>query len=136
MLNEVLSLLNWKKLLATPIGKLTGSWQTISEEQKDLNIIEGKNMYQARRGAATDPYGVFWLEVRQCLSDGNIIIRNLNEYGKRKIQSVEETIESDLVFPMVREKDIYRWIAIIKIYLLMVQDPVNRQPHPKVRLQC
>lgn len=129
-LDEVSPLLLKKALLAKPIGAKTGAWQTISESQVELGSIEGKNSYQALRGASTEPYGVFWLEVRQVLSDGNIIIRNLTERGKREVQKVEERIEPDLVYPAVSGADIERWRAISHIYVLMSQDPATRNPFP------
>jgi type I restriction-modification system DNA methylase subunit len=135
LLDEVITFLQRKKLMAKPIGKLTGSWQQFSEKQKELIRIEGKNSYQARRGAATDPYGVFWLNIKHVLSDGKIIIENLAKLGKRKIQSVEEIIESDLVFPMVRGKDIERWKCTPKIYLLLTQNPNTREPYPESEMK-
>jgi methylase of polypeptide subunit release factors len=119
LLDEVLPLLQRKRLLAQPIGKLTDPWQTISEVQKELSAIKGKNPYQARRGASTEPYGVFWLEVKQALSNGNIIVSNLVEKGKRLIPKIEATIEPDLVYPAVRGRDIERWRAMPEIYVLI-----------------
>src|SRR3990170_7605041 len=131
LLENVLPLLQKKKLLAQPIGKPTGSWQTISEKQKGLGAIEGKNAYQARRGASTEPYGVFWLEIKQVLSNGNLVVCNLTERGKRRIQQVSETIESDLVFPAVSGADIKRWCAEPKINVLVSQDSKKRTGHPE-----
>jgi hypothetical protein len=128
-LPEALPLLQRTKYVAHPIGTLTGSWQTTTERQKRLTIIQGENAYQARRGASTEPYGVFWFEVNQVLSDGNLIIRNLPEKGKRKIQQVAERIEPDLVFPAVRGSDIERWCTGICIYVLITQDPKTRTGH-------
>ena len=119
LLDEVLPLLQRKRLLAQPIGKLTDSWQTISEAQKELSTIKGKNPYQARRGASTEPYGVFWLEVKQVLSNGNIIVSNLAEKGKRLIPKIEATIEPDLVYPAIRGRDIKRWGSTPEIYVLI-----------------
>jgi hypothetical protein len=126
VLEEALPMLQKKKLLARPMGSPVGSWQTISESQKKLGVVQGKNEYQARRGACTDPYGVFWVEVRQVLSDGDLIIRNLPEKGKREIQQVEERIEPDLVYPAVRGADIKRWGTSVNIYVLVTQDPKTR----------
>ena len=134
-LEEALPLLQKKKLLAQPMGSPSGSWQTITKSQKRLTFIQGKNEYQARRGASTDPYGVFWLEVKQVLSDGNLIIRNLPEKGKRKVQKVEERIEADLVFPAVRGSDIERWNATPGIFVLMSQDPKKREPYPERQMK-
>jgi len=126
-LEKALSLLITKKLSARPMGKPTGSWQTIFKIQKaELSAIEGKNFYQARRGASTDPYGVFWVEVKQVLSDGNIIIRNLSSRGKQIIKQVEESIEPDLILPSVCGAEIERWGLISNGYVLITQDPKTR----------
>jgi methylase of polypeptide subunit release factors len=122
LLDEVLPLLQRKRLLAQPIGKLTNPWQTISEAQRELSAIKGKNPYQARRGASTEPYGVFWLEVKQVLSNGNIIVSNLVEKGKRLIPKIEATIEPDLVYPAIRGRDIKRWGSIPEIYVLITHE--------------
>lgn len=131
LLDEVLPLLQRKSLIARPVDSKTGSWLTVSKDQKGLSEIEGQNAYQARRGASTEPYGVFWLEIKQILSDQNIIVRNLTEHGKREIPQVEETIETDLVYPAVRGADIDRWGVNPQIHILMSQDPATREPYPE-----
>ena len=97
--------------------------------------IEGKNNYKAILGANPNPYGVFWLEIKQVLSTGNVIIRNLTEKGKLKIPQVEETIEQDFIYPAIRGSDINRWGHEHKIFLLMVQDPKTREPYPQVLMK-
>jgi hypothetical protein len=134
-LEEALPLLEKRQLLAQPMGSPTGSWQTISKRQEELNLIEGENAYKARRGASTEPYGVFWLEVKQVLSDGDLIVRNLPEKGKRKIQQVEERIEHALVFPAVRGSDIERWNTTPGISVLMCQDPEKCEPYPEHQMK-
>jgi methylase of polypeptide subunit release factors len=135
LLDEVLPLLQRKRLLAQPIGKLTDPWQTISEAQKELSAIKGKNPYQARRGASTEPYGVFWLEVKQVLSNGNIIVSNRVEKGKRLIPKIEAIIEPDLVYPAVRGKDIQRWGIISKIFVLIPYPFSNNTPYTETELK-
>jgi len=135
LLDEIIVFLQRKKLMVKPVGKFTGPWQHYGKAQNSLTNIEGENHYQARRGAATDPYGVFWLDVKQVLSDGRIMVRNLTEFGKRKIQSVEETLEPDLVFPMVRGKDIERWGCTPQIYLLVTQNPNTREPYHEIEMK-
>ncbi|MBM3236678.1 hypothetical protein FJZ31_10335 [Candidatus Poribacteria bacterium] len=134
-LEEALPLLQKKRLLAQPIGSPTGSWQTLAESQKGLALIQGGNVYQARRGASTEPYGVFWLEVKQVLTNGDLIVRNLPGKGKREVQQVEERIEADLVFPAVRGSDIDRWSATPRIFVLMSQDAKKREPYPESQMK-
>lgn len=134
-LKDALTLLQKQKLLAQPIGSVTGPWQTISEKQKGLKTIEGENAYKARRGASTEPYGVFWLEVKEVLSDGNLIVRNQAKRGKRTIPQFEESVEPDLVYPLVSGADIERWGAEPKDYILMPQDPQEREPYSESQLK-
>jgi len=131
LLDEVLPLLQKKKYLAQPIGSNVGAWQTYPAGLKELSMIEGKNAYKAILGANPNPYGVFWLEIKQVLSNGNIIVRNLTEKGKLKIQQAEKVIEEDLVYPAIRGKDIVRWGYNAHIFLLMVQNPKTRKPYPQ-----
>ncbi|MFZ1979310.1 MAG: N-6 DNA methylase, partial [Bacteroidota bacterium] len=128
---DALKMLEKTKLIAKPMGKPTGSWQTLSEKGYDNPNVEGKNSYKARLGARVEPYGVFWLKIKQVLNDDNLIVSNLVERGKRKIQQVEEVIEPDLVFPAVCGADIKRWDAQPSIYVLMSQDPFEMEPYPE-----
>lgn len=134
-LAEAMPLLQKKKLVAHPMGSIIGSWQTLEKIQKILNIIQGKNAYQAHLGARVEPYGVFWLAVEQVLSDGDLIVRNLPEKGKRKVPQVVERIEAELVYSAVRGSDIQRWNAITKIFVLLSQDPEKSQPYPEIKMK-
>lgn len=84
LLDKVRPLLQKKKLFARPIGSDVGSWQTQLSELEESLIIEGENYYLARKGVSPEPYGVFWLEIKQVLSDGDLIISNLTKRGKFK----------------------------------------------------
>jgi hypothetical protein len=134
-LRQARTLLQTDRLLAQPIDQPSGSWQTVTPSQTRLTALAGVNSYQARSGAGADPHGVFWLDVRDVLSDGDLIVRNLPGKGKRSIQEVEDRIEPDLVFPAVRGADIERWCATPGIYVLMSQDPQNREPFPEERMK-
>jgi len=135
LLDEVLALLQKKEYNAKPIGSSVGAWQTQPADLKELLGVEGKNYYKAILGANPNPYGVFWLEIKQVLFNGNIIIRNLTEKGKLKIPQVEETIEQDLVYPAIRGSDIKRWGYTHKIFLLMVQNPETREPYSQTLMK-
>ncbi|MFQ5787882.1 MAG: Eco57I restriction-modification methylase domain-containing protein, partial [Thermodesulfobacteriota bacterium] len=130
-LDDALAKLQKKKLLAQPIRKTVGSWMTVSEKQKTLSRLEGTNSYEARRGASTEPYGVFWLKIEQVLSDGNLIISNMNKRGKKSIKKVSEAIEQDLVYPALSGADIDHWRAKPGCYILVSQDTKTRKPYPE-----
>jgi methylase of polypeptide subunit release factors len=135
-LRDALALLHRERLLAQPIGSETGPWQTMSESQKGLSVIEGKNYYKAHQGADPQPYGVFLLEVKEVLLNGDLLVRNLAEEGKKmKVQQIEERIEPDLVFPTLRGSDIERWMAKSKNYILMSQDPNKSEPYSEAQMK-
>ena len=129
-LEEVLPLLQRKKNSAKPIGSSVGAWQSYSSDLEELQKVQGKNYYTAHSGAYISPYGVFWLKIKQILSDENLLIENLVEKGKTNIPKIEEKIEKDLVYPGLRGSDIQKWLPTSKIYILLTQDPANREPYP------
>ena len=132
MLENAQTFLTKRRQSAQPIGKPTGSWQTLTEGQGSLKELEGRNPYQARLGARVEPYGVFWLEIKQVRANGNLVVRNLATRGKRKdIKQVEEVIEPDLVFPLLAGGDIQRWRAEPESYVVMPQDPKTSEPYPE-----
>lgn len=140
-LAEATSLLRCKKLRAQPVGYRAGavatSWQTAAGRSESFAAIEGENPYKARLGARVEPYGVFWLEIEQVLSDGDLLVRNMPERGKRRIRPIKEPveIEQDLVFPAVTGADIQRWNATPSVFILLTQDPVARKPYPEGRMK-
>ena len=131
LLEEVLPLLQKKKYYATPIdldNSVVGAWRTSIAKLKELSGFESKNNYKAIIGANTDPYGVFWLEVKDVLSNKNLLVNNLPKMGKTKISKVEEVIEQDLVYPALRGADIKRWGIIPQIYVLITH-PASQIPY-------
>lgn len=128
-LEEAKSLLKKTKLIANPIGKSNGSWQTLLEKKKELLRIQGTNAYKAHLGARVEPYGVFWLEIKEVLSDGSILVRNRHKRGKVKVEQVEEAIESDLVFPATCGGNIGRWGIVSNIYVLITENIREWKPY-------
>jgi hypothetical protein len=126
-LKEVKPLLSKKIFIAKPIGSETGTWQTQAKGLK-FSIIEGKNNYKANIGVVVSPYGVFWLNVKRVLSNGDLLVENYNEEGKVKIPKVEAIVEQDLIFPASRSSDIHRWSANSKIFVLITH-PASQIPY-------
>jgi len=87
ILEEFIPLLSKKRFIARPIGSETGTWQTHVERIK-ISAIEGQNYYKAHAGAYISPYGIFWLNVKNVLSDGNVLVENFT--GKVKTKNSED----------------------------------------------
>jgi hypothetical protein len=129
-LDEVLPLLQKRRLLAKPIGTPQGPWQTEQEVAKDIAKICGNNYYKAQYGVETKPYGVFWVKIVQVFSDNSVIVNNLPERGKHKVVKIEERVEADLLYPALRGADIERWGMNQEIFIFchmhMMEDPCLR----------
>jgi methylase of polypeptide subunit release factors len=128
LLEEALQLLSKKRLVAKPIGSDISAWQTYSDELEELSKIEGRNSYKAHRGTAIDPYGVFWLEVKQVRSDNTLLTSNLVGHSRRDIPQKDSIVEKDLIYPGLRGSDITRWRTAYKINVLITH-PGSQQPY-------
>jgi len=136
-LAEAEDLMTRSKLIAQPVGeKATASWQSFEPKNAALlDKLRGASHYKARRGASTEPYGVYWLELLSVRPDGLIVVRNRPDLGKRAIKQVERAIEPDLVYPGIRGADIGRWSATSGVYVLVAQDPTTRSGYPEDQMK-
>jgi len=136
-LGDVLTLTTREELRASPIENKTSAWQTTSKgEENALIKVKGEAAYKAFRGASTEPYGVFWLKLKNVRSDGMLVMENSPELGKRDIQKLDNiNLESELIYPAVRGRDISRWHVRPEIYVLIVQDPNSREGYPENRMK-
>ncbi len=47
------------------------------------------------------------------------MIQNLHDVGKIKVQQVQAVIEPDLVYPLLRGRDVQRWHAEPSAYIIL-----------------
>ena len=134
-LPEVLSYTERKEVQAIPVdpSRPNSSWQTATPSSlKSSKRMKGENPYRAYRGASTEPYGVFWLRIKEIRPDGLLVVENMVERGKRDIPSTSAAIEKDLVYPAVSGGDIIPFGLKGNFYVLISQDPHKRLPFPEL----
>lgn len=109
-------------------AEATSPWLTASPAAlAALQKAAGPSPYQAHAGACTWTNGVYWLRVLERRPDGLLVVENLHDVGKTKVKKVPPTLmEPDLVYPLLRGRDVGRWHAQPSAHILMVQDPVKR----------
>ncbi len=129
-LSEVMKKTSRVFLDAQPVDNdSTSSWITGKRQAlKAAHRIMGSSLYKARMGSNTGgANGVYWLEVDKNLPDGMLFVSNVTEGIKRRIDDVQALIEPDLVFPLLRGRDIVKWHANHSLHLLVVQDRVRQR---------
>jgi SAM-dependent methyltransferase len=104
-------------------GSLQGSW--ISAKPKALKAIKsalGKAAYQGRAGITTWLNGVYWGTIKESQNGNLVIFSNLGEVGRTEVVSVANEIEVDLIFPLLRGREIERWNTTPDTYVIVPQD--------------
>ena len=129
-LEEVMDQTRRLQFFAVPVDNEdpTSPWLTASPKAlKAIRKVLGSSAYQAHAGVTTWANGVYWLEVISERPDGLMVVRNVTEGPKRKVEQTITELEPDLVYPLLRGRDIKRWHAQPSLHILMVQDPKTRQ---------
>jgi hypothetical protein len=122
-------------MAASPLraGDATSPWLTATANAvSDLRGAIGKAAYRGYAGSYTGGLnGAYWIDVLASRTDGTLFIRNLHDAGKIKVERVETTIEPDLVYPLLRGRDVRRWRAAPSVSILLAQDPETRTGYPE-----
>lgn len=130
-LTDVIATTTRTEMVASPVRARdkTSPWLTVaSVDVAALRQAIGKSYYRGYTGAYTGGLdGAFLVEITGRRTDRNLAIRNLHDAGKIKVEAVNTTIESDLVYPLLRGRDVQRWTASPSTNIVLAQDPVTRQ---------
>jgi predicted house-cleaning noncanonical NTP pyrophosphatase (MazG superfamily) len=125
--------------VAEPVdpGDLTSPWLTARRKAiKAIRKVLGKSDYEAHEGVNTGgANAVYWVDIVYKRPDGLVTVRNITEGAKVKVDEVTETIEPDLLYPLLRGRDVQRWMAEPSAYIIMVQDPVKRRGIDEKKIQ-
>jgi SAM-dependent methyltransferase len=127
-----------REIAAVPIeiAKPSSPWLTASTAAlSGIQKAIGKSDYGAYAGSCTWLNGVYWIRVIKKLPKGEVLIENLNEVGKIKVERVQMTIEAALVYPLLRGRDINRWQATPAAHIILTQDPKTRTGIPEKEMK-
>jgi hypothetical protein len=92
--------------------------------------------YQGHAGAYTGGLnGAYFVEILERYPDGSLLIRNMHDVGKIKCPKVQATIESDLVYPLLRGRSVSRWRYEPQGHILVLQDRQTQKGFPVEWLQ-
>ncbi len=123
-------LVTFRRWHAEPVDAKDKTSAWIAAKPKALRAIRrilGPSEYRAYAGSFTGgANGVYWVEITGTRPGGLAIISNITEGAKRKVESTQAAIEADLLYPLLRGRDVNRWKAEPSAHLIMAQDPKTR----------
>jgi methylase of polypeptide subunit release factors len=116
----------------------TSAWLTARRKAvRALRKMSGQSDYEAHEGVNTGgANGIYWLTIIQERKDETVLVQNLTDGAKRKVEQITAALEEDFVFPLVRGRDIQRWHAHPSAHILMVQDVNARRGIEEATLQA
>lgn len=121
-----------EECLAHPIdpARPTSPWHIEKRGQNCFSVSNTKNssdpFYSAHLGANSGgANGVYWVEVLG-EQQGGVLVRNMATRGKRTVEAVEQVIEPDLLYPLLRWGDVARYRAAPSSHILLTQDTNTR----------
>jgi SAM-dependent methyltransferase len=120
----------YRQFVARPVDEAdpTSPWLTGRPRAlRAVGKVLGASDYEAKAGVCTWLNSVYWLEIVGQRPDGLMVVSNLTEGAKREVESVQTAIEPDLLYPLLRGRDVHRWQAAPQAHILMVQDPQKRR---------
>jgi hypothetical protein len=89
--------------------------------------VLGKSDYTAHAGVYTGgANAVYWVEIVSRRPDGLVVVRNITKGAKRRVPEVTAVIEPDLLYPLLRGRDVRRWRAEPLAYLILTHKPGMR----------
>jgi methylase of polypeptide subunit release factors len=130
-LHEVLAVTERKQFTAEPVSEADPTSAWITGRPKAVRAVRkvlGQSDYTAHAGSYTGgANAVYWVEIVATRPDGLVLISNVTEGAKREVESVNTAIEPELLFPLLRGKDVQRWKATASAFVIMAQDPKKRR---------
>lgn len=118
-------------MAATPVDQedVTSPWLTArSGLLPVLSRLFGNSGYRAHEGVNTGgANAVYWLEVLERRAGGLLSVRNIVEGARRRVAELRWELEPDLVYPLLRGREVRRWQAEPSASILLVQDVDKRR---------
>jgi len=94
-----------------------------------IQNVVAPSQYRAYTGTYTALNGVYWIRLLSKELYG-LIVENLSNIGKTKVKTKKEVVEEDLVYPLVRGRDLKKWFSSMenKQYIILPHDSQTGRP--------
>ena len=127
-----------REMEAAPINPARESspWLTAPKQAlPGIQKVIGASDYRAYAGCCAWLNGVYWINILEARPNGELLIENLYDVGKIKVDHVHAVIEPDLAYPLLRGRDVRRWRARPSAHIILAQDPQTRKAIPETEMK-
>jgi hypothetical protein len=135
----VLDSVNLLPELARPVdpNDVSSAWFTAPDGAYEaFERIRGASPYRARKGVYCATNAIYWLSSVEPIGANRVLVSNIADSGKRKVQAVTQPVEADFVHPLLRGKDVGRWKTRSELSILLPQQegrPDKAVPESELR---
>jgi type II restriction/modification system DNA methylase subunit YeeA len=140
-LEEVLKETRRREAIMAPLEhrKPETPWMQVTPKALEAvrKLLAGTQHYEAHAGVYVGLNQVYYIEIKERTHDGMIVITNPPESGqKKRVKQIQAVIESDLVYPLIRGRDVKKWYVEFKNkYIIVPHDPKTAKPLPETDLK-
>ncbi|MEM4091324.1 MAG: hypothetical protein QXQ46_11410, partial [Thermoplasmatales archaeon] len=97
-------------------------WMIVTEKAYEaLQKVMRPAYYRAYEGVNTGLDGAYYVNI-QDKEENYVLVQNMHDTGKKKLNKVKSLVEADLVYPLVRGRDVKRWSFGSKSYIIIPTD--------------
>ncbi len=124
-LGETAPLLSSQLLKAWPVQVTNprSPWISIPEASAaGIRKVLGASPFEAKLGVHTWLNGAYWLRQDIKRPKGERFVGNAYDVGKKQVMQIETSVEGDLVYPLLRGRDVRRWIARPSLSIILPHD--------------
>jgi len=138
---EIKNITKQFNLVFIPIdkNKPESPWMQISEKAYEgiKKVFGSSPWYKAYEGVNTALNQVYWIKVISEAPDGLLITNPPLPGQKKEVRQVEQVVEKELVYPLIRGRDVKKWYCSGEIgyILLPVDEDGDTLPHSKLKVK-
>jgi hypothetical protein len=141
-LDEVLRETRRYDLIMVPLelGKPDSMWMQLTPRVIEAvrKLLTGPQHYEAHAGVYVSINQVYYVRIKGRAPDGRLIITNPPEPGQKKgVKQVEAVVEPDLVYPLIKGRDVKKWYIDFKNRYIIIPHHVSGQPidHEELKIK-
>lgn len=122
--------ITFRRWHAEPVDRkdVTSAWITARRKAlQSLHNVLGQSAYRAHAGSNTGGLNaIYWVEIVGERPGRLSIVSNVTEGAKKQVGRTQAAVETELLYPLLRGRDVARWAATPSIHIVMAQDPETR----------